>query len=106
MKQCFCLNILFANQFEKPKINYYVAYFKKKKLTKSHFCSIFHFSYDTRGAHSEEPSHWKDDEILESRASFRKRGEPDELIINPVLVSILSFNSFPFICFNIYSVTH
>lgn len=45
------------------------------------------YSYDTRGAHSEEPSHWKDDEILESRASFRRKGEPDELLINPVMVS-------------------
>lgn len=46
------------------------------------------YSYDTRGAHSDAPSHWKDDEILESRASFRRKGEPDELLINPVLVSM------------------
>lgn len=51
-------------------------------------------SYDTRGAHSDAPSHWKDDEILESRASFRRKGEPDELLINPVLVSNLLFSSF------------
>lgn len=61
----------------------------------SHCVFFLQFSsYDTRGAHSDAPSHWKDDEILESRASFRRKGEPDELLINPVLVSNLLFSSF------------
>ncbi|XP_037924795.1 synaptogenesis protein syg-2 isoform X2 [Hermetia illucens] len=43
------------------------------------------YSYDTRGAHAETPSHWRDPEVLEERALFRTVREPAELIINPVL---------------------
>lgn len=46
----------------------------------------FFFSYDTRGAHAETPSHWRDPEVLEERALFKTVREPAELIINPVLV--------------------
>lgn len=63
-------------------------------IAKSHLFNFFSHSYDTRGAHSDAPSHWKDDEILESRASFRRKGEPDELLINPVLVSDFFFFAF------------
>ncbi|XP_055377463.1 uncharacterized protein LOC129609527 isoform X2 [Condylostylus longicornis] len=42
------------------------------------------YSYDTRGTHAMSPSHWRDEEVLENRATFRTVKEPAELIIDGV----------------------
>lgn len=47
----------------------------------AHLCP----SYDTRGAHADTPSHWRDEDVLEDRAVFRTLRQPAELIITPVL---------------------
>lgn len=58
----------------------------------NHF--IFNYSsYDTRGAHSEQPAHWIDMDVLQNRATFNiVRDKVDgELLLKPVTVNMFVF---------------
>lgn len=52
-----------------------------------------YFSYDTRGAHSEQPAHWIDMDVLQNRATFNiVRDKVDgELLLKPVMVNMFFY---------------
>lgn len=52
-----------------------------------------YFSYDTRGAHSEQPAHWIDMDVLQNRATFNivRDNVDGELLLKPVMVNMFLF---------------